>query len=97
MSGTTARLFVDDLPGLGEGARRFLLDCKWGTTRLIHVPGPVEITDEQLITTLIYRHGSECGRCNLALLWKRADPEMREAVKRTWRQLGALALRERRN
>lgn len=37
---TSARLFIDDLPELGEGVRRYQVDCKWGRTLLCYVPGP---------------------------------------------------------
>jgi hypothetical protein len=95
---TTAKLFIDDLPEVGEGARRYLVDCKWSTTRLIFCPGgPAELSEAMLITIVVQRHEDECGRCNLARLWRHADPSLKQAVDDVWQQLGAMVMQERRN
>jgi hypothetical protein len=95
---TTARLFIDDLPQMGEGVKRYVVDCKWGTTCLIYGPGQLEMTEAHLKTVLIQRHEDECGRCNLGRLWREhGDPDFKAAVDRTWEQLGAMALQGRRN
>jgi len=94
---TTAKLFVDPQPDMGDGAKRLRIDCKWSVTTAYLVPGPVELTDEQVITSLLYRHESECGRCRTERLWQHADLSLRDAVEQVWQQMGAAELRERRN
>ena len=94
---TSARLFIDPQPDLGDGAKRLQVDCKWSTTTAWLVPGPVELTDEQLITSLLYRHESECGRCRTERLWQQADRDLRVAVEQVWEQMGAAEMRARRN
>jgi len=94
---TTARLFVDPQPDLGDGAKRLQVDCKWSTTTAYLVPGLVELTDEQVVTSMLYKHEAECGRCNTARLWQHADQNLRDAVEQAWEQIGAAEMRERRN
>jgi len=94
---TTARLYIDPQPDLGKDAKKISVDCKWSTTTAWLVPGQVELTDEQLVTSLLYRHEAECGRCNTARLWQRADQNLRDAVEKVWQQMGAAEMRERRN
>jgi len=94
---TTARLIVAPQPDLGKGAKKISVDCKWSTTTAWLVPGLVDLTDEQLVTSMLYRHESECGRCDTARLWQRADLSLRDAVEDAWQQMGTAELRERRN
>jgi hypothetical protein len=95
---TSAQLFIDPMPELAEGAKRYLVDCKWSSTRLIFCPGgDLKLTEPMLITIVIQRHEDECGRCNLARLWRHADPSLKQAVDDAWQQLGAMAMQERRN
>jgi len=94
---TSARLYIDAQPDMGDGAKRLRIDCKWSVTTAWLVPGPVELTDEQLLTSLLYRHEAECGKCNTARLWQRADLNLRDAVEQVWQQMGAAELRERMN
>jgi hypothetical protein len=95
---TTANLFIDDLPEVGDGVRRYLVDCKWSTTRLIFCPGgDLKLTQEQLVTVVLQRHEDECGKCNLTRLWQHADLSLKQSVDDAWRQLVVQALRGRRN
>jgi len=94
---TTAKLYIDSQPDLGVGAKRLRIDCKWSTTTAWLVPGPVELTDEQIITSLLYRHESECGRCRTERLWQHADLNLRDVVEDVWEQAAAAEMRERRN
>ena len=94
---TTAKLFIDSMPDLAEGAKRFVVDCKWSTTTAHLFPGGLELTDEAVITSLLYRHEAECGKCNTARLWQHADLTMRDTVEQTWDRLQELAMSERRN
>ena len=48
-SGTSAELFVDDMPQIGEGVRRYVVDCKWAETKLLYCPGgELELTEGHL-------------------------------------------------
>jgi len=94
---TTAKLFIDPQPDLGKGAKRLRVDCKWSTTTAYHVPGLVDLTDEQIVTVVLQRHEEECGRCGTARLWQHADQNLRDAVEQVWQQMGAADPRERRN
>jgi hypothetical protein len=95
---TTAKLFIDPQPALGKDATRFTVDCKWGTTRLIHYPGgPLELSQELLITVALQRHEEECGRCNLTRLWQHGDLSLKAMVDATWDRMQETAMRERRN
>jgi len=94
---TTAKLYIDPQPDLGDGAKRLRIDCKGSVTTAWLIPGPVELTDEQVIPSLLYRHESECGRCRTERLWQHADRSLRDAVEQVWEQVGAAELRERRN
>jgi hypothetical protein len=95
---TTAKLFIDDLPEVGDGVRRYLVDCKWSTTRLLFCPGgDLKLTQEQLVTVVLQRHEDECGKCNLNRLWQHADLSLKGLVDDAWRRFGSLALKERRN
>ena len=95
---TTAKLFIDPQPDLGKGATRFIVDCKWGTTRLFHCPGgPLELSQELLVTVVLQRHEEECGRCRLDRLWQYGDPALKAMVDATWDRMQEMAMAERRN
>jgi 23S rRNA A2030 N6-methylase RlmJ len=95
---TTARLFVDPIPEMGDGATRYTVDCKWGTTRLWWTSGTLKLSERHLITVLLQRHEDECGKCNLGRLWREhGDPELKRMVDRTWDRLRAHQVAERRN
>jgi len=94
---TSAKLLVDPQPDLGDGAKRLRIDCKWSTTTAWLVPGLAELTDEQVVTSMLFKHEAECGRCNTSRLWERADLSLRDAVEQVWEQIGAAELRDRRN
>ena len=80
---TSASLFIDAMPDLGAGAKRFTVDCKWSTTQLWHVPSPaLDLDERHLIGVVLQKHQDECGRCNLAHLWRRGDPALKRAVDR---------------
>ncbi len=97
---TPAKLFIDPLPEYGDGARRYLIDYKWSVTRLIHAPvdGGLELSEPHLISVALQKHEDECGKCNLGRFWREhGDLELKELADRTWEQLGAFAMRARRN
>ena len=82
---TSASLFIDAMPDLGAGVKRFTVDCKWGTTTLYYAPGPpggLELDERHLVTVCIQKHEDECGRCNLKYLWRRGDPALKREVDR---------------
>ncbi len=95
---TTAKLFIDPKLDLGPQPVRYVVDCKWGTTRLLHCPGgPPELSRELLITVVLQRHEEECGRCRLDRLWQHGDPSLKAMVDATWDRIQELAMQERRN
>ena len=94
---TTARLYVNAMPEMGQGAKKIEIDCKFSTSTAYLIPGGLELTDEQVITSLLYKHESECGRCRTERLWQHADLNLRTAVEETWQQMAAAEIRERRN
>ncbi len=80
---TTARLFIDPAPELGEQAFRYTVDCKWGTTRLWFSPGPIDLPERHRVSVVLTRHEEECQRCNLTRLWERhGDLALRAEVDR---------------
>ncbi len=65
---TTARPYIDADPELGAETKRYMVDCKFWTTRLWFS---------------LQKHEDECGRCNLARLWREhGSPEMKAEVDR---------------
>ena len=95
---TTAKLHIDPQPELGKEAVKFTVDCKWGTTRLIHCPGgPLELSQEMLVTVVLQRHEEECGRCRLDRLWQHGDPGLKAMVDATWDRVQEMKMQERRN
>lgn len=95
---TTAKLFVDDLPELGDGVRRYVVDCKWSTTRLLYAPGELDLAERHLKTIALQKHEDECGKCNLGRLWREhADLAIKAVVDRVWDQLGGYQVDQRRN
>jgi hypothetical protein len=85
---TTARLFIDPAPELGEGSQRFMVDCKHSTTRLCWTPGKLELPERHVVSVLLQRHADECGRCRLEKLWEQhGDPQLREMVDEIWDQV----------
>jgi hypothetical protein len=96
---TSPRIFIDDLPELGDGARRFTVDCKWSQTGAFYLPGgPIELSERHVISVALQRHEDGCGKCNLRRLWQEyGDPELKAAVDEVWDQLAAGAMQTRRN
>ena len=94
-----AQLFVDPVPDLHPDAKRYMIDCKYSTTRMFFIPaGEPQLTDAAIITSLLYRHEAECGQCDTRRLWRHADPELREQTERCWSQLMAqVGLADRKN
>jgi hypothetical protein len=82
---TSARLFVDPQPALGPDAKRFMVDCKYGTTRLWWTPGKLELPERHVVSVLLQRHADECGRCRLDRLWaEHGDPALKQATDQMW-------------
>ena len=96
---TTANLFVEDAPELGERARRYTVDCKWGTTRMFFAPSPtLDLPETTRVSIVLMDHSEDCGKCNLERLWRRHGAlKLRDLTGRAWQELGGFALKERRN
>jgi hypothetical protein len=46
---TTAQLYIDVMPDLGDGARRVTVDCEWARTTISMLPGDsVVLSDSTL-------------------------------------------------
>jgi hypothetical protein len=99
---TTARLFIDPAPELGSEAKRYMIDCKFSTTRLWFSPGSIDLTEPHRISIVLQRHEDECGHCRLDRLWERhGDLAMKAEVERVYgevqRRIVAKHLAGRRN
>ena len=82
---TTARLFIDPAPELGEQAFRYTVDCKWSTTRLWFSPGELDLPEQHRVSIVLQRHEDECQRCNLDRLWREhGDPAVKAEVERIY-------------
>jgi hypothetical protein len=85
------------MPDMGEGAKRYTVDCKWGTTALHYLPGPpgsLELSEKHLVSVVLQHHEDECGRCNLGHLWRRGDPALKQTVDTL---CATMAVQERQN
>jgi hypothetical protein len=82
---TSARLFIDPAPELGSETTRYTIDCKFSTTRLWFSPGPIDFPEPHRVSIALQKHEDECGRCNLARLWREhGSPEMKAEVDRIY-------------
>ena len=82
---TTAKLFIDVQPEMGPETRRYTIDCKFSTTRLWFSPGPIDFPEPHRVSIALQKHEDECGRCNLARLWREhGSPEMKAEVDRIY-------------
>jgi hypothetical protein len=72
---TTARFFVDPAPEAGAGSKRYRIDCKWSVTTLWFSPGPIDLPEPHRVSIALQKHEDECGRCNLARLWREHGDE----------------------
>jgi hypothetical protein len=80
---TTARLLIDPAPELGAATKRYRIDCKWSVTTLWFSPGPIDFPEPHRVSIALQKHEDECGRCNLARLWREhGSPEMKAEVDR---------------
>lgn len=85
---TSARLFIDPAPEVGEQAFKYTVDCKWSTTRLWFSPGEIDLPERHRVSIALTRHEEECQRCNLDRLWRsHGDPEMKQAVDELYDQV----------
>jgi hypothetical protein len=85
-------------PDLAPGAARYEIDCRYSTTGLTHLPGPVALADQVLITAAGYEHESRCGECDLSDVFARGDRRMQVLTDELWPQIqGAIISRGRRN
>ena len=93
-----ATLRVVRRPDLGDGAKRFEADCRYATSGITHIPGPVGLPDGRLILAVGYLHEERCGRCDVSPVLDRGDQELRALVDEEWLCFqGALLMRGRRN
>ena len=94
---TSATLVIDQL---GRGARAFVVDCPWSTTRTeAPVETVAELGEAAISRVTLFRHGLECGRCDTRGLWARLKdaPIGREEARQVGAQLRRAAQRGWRN
>lgn len=66
-----AALTVRPAPEAGPDARRFVVDCRHGTTEAYLVPGAVALAEAQVIRYLLQRHyAEECCACTAGLRFR---------------------------
>ena len=80
---TTAKLFIDPAAELGAATKRYRIDCKCSVTTLWFSPGPIDFPEPHRVSIALQKHEDECGRCNLARLWREPGSlEMKAEVDR---------------
>jgi hypothetical protein len=100
MGGPTLR--VEHLPHLGRQARRVTVSCSNKRTAMSMVPLQrlpfLEEGMPHFKAGVIYRHESECGRCDTGPLWRSEGLEaIRAMVDAAWDGMVGDALAELRN
>ena len=84
------------LPDLAPGCKRFEVDCRYATTGLTWVPGPVDLPDEDLALMAAYTREERCGACGVWPVPARGDGDLRAMAERAPTTLGAaITLRRR--
>jgi hypothetical protein len=83
-----AEVRVLKLPHLHPEAIRIEIECRFSTTGLTSIPGPMlALTTEQLITSAVYDHEECCGECSTEYAHSRGDQRAREMTDRAWDEL----------
>ncbi len=79
-----AEFRVLSLPDVGEGAVRVEVECPASRTGITQIPAPgcPELAVESMATIVAYRHGEECGGCDLADVHAAGDRALRYLVER---------------
>ena len=76
------------LPHLHPDSVRIEIECKWSTTGLTSIPGPMlALTRQQLITSAVFEHEARCGECDTEDAHEQGDREIREQTDRAWNEL----------
>jgi hypothetical protein len=93
-----ARLLIEDLPGWGAGAKRYVVRCERTTSYAAVLPTPTEtISHAEMVTVALVKHAHVCGRCDLSLLWEQADLKLRAEIALAMCSPNLRRLPERRN
>jgi hypothetical protein len=97
MTGPTLR--VEQLPHLGPQARQVSVTCRNRRTAMSMVPlQRLSFLEEGMPyfkAGVIYRHESECGKCDTSWLWASERLlALRDAVDSAWDHMVADALKE---
>ena len=91
------RLFLADTD---DGGCSYLIDCPQSATRTDAPPETVaEMGNDALFRVTLFRHGLECGGCDLAEAFAQvgAEPESAEECRHLEAQRKQAAVRARRN
>jgi len=83
-----AEVRVLRMPHLHPDAVRVVVDCRYSTTGLTVLPGPMlALTREQLITSAVLEHEALCEACDTEQAHRQGDPHAREVTDRAWNEL----------
>ena len=76
------------------GAVRVEVGCRYETTGLTQMPGPMlALTREQMVTAAVYAHEERCGLCDTEPAHGKGDRRVRAMTERAWDELLAAAQR----
>ncbi len=84
-----ATVRVLKLPHIAPDAIRIEIDCRYSTTGLTSIPGPLmPMTRAQMITAAVFEHEARCeGDCDTAQAHDQGDPAIRAHTERVWTDL----------
>jgi hypothetical protein len=83
-----ASVRVLTLPHLHPDAVRVEVDCRFSTTGLTSIPGPMlALTRPQMITAAVFEHEARCGDCDTEAAHRQGDRRVREMTDRAWNDL----------
>ena len=83
-----ATVLVLKLPHIDAEAVRIEVDCRYSTTGLTSISGPLmPMTRPQMITAAVYAHEERCGDCDTSAAHEQGDPSVRQAAEVAWSDL----------
>ena len=85
----TAKVRVIRMPHLHPDAVRIEVECRYSTTGLTSIPGPMlALTRPQMITAAVFAHEARChGECDTEAAHAQGDRRVREETDRAWDEL----------
>lgn len=84
----SATVRILTLPHIAPDAVRVEIECRYGTTGLMSVPGPqLALTRPQMVTMATFEHEARCGRCDTEPAHQQGDQSTRKMTDRAWNEL----------